>query len=248
MVHRQTLMDYVPLLRRYARALRGSQALGDEAVRDCLAALASNPQGFPSRLDLYKVFHAVAGKPASTAERTAGMDVKVGRIPVEARQVLLLTALEGFSLNEAAEILGIEANAASRLLDSCLVDITRQRSMRVLIIEDEPIISLDLVNIMRTMGHEVVDVGSTHRGAVQAARLLRPELVLADINLADGSSGVDAVREILSETQIPIVFVTAFPEKLLTGQAPEPTYLVTKPFVPDAIRAAVSQALWEHPR
>lgn len=72
----------------------------------------------------------------------------------------------------------------------------------------------------------------------------RPGLVLADIQLADGSSGLDAVDDILGLGDVPVIFITAYPERLLTGNRPEPTYLVTKPFQEATVRAAISQALF----
>ncbi|MNL71833.1 two-component response regulator [compost metagenome] len=69
-------------------------------------------------------------------------------------------------------------------------------------------------------------------------------MVLADIQLADGSSGIDAVNEILQDDTVPVIFITAFPERLLTGERPEPTFLVTKPFNPDMVKALISQALF----
>ncbi|MBU2381500.1 MAG: response regulator, partial [Alphaproteobacteria bacterium] len=75
----------------------------------------------------------------------------------------------------------------------------------------------------------------------------RPGLVLADIQLADGSSGIDAVKDILKRFDVPVIFITAFPERLLTGERPEPTFLITKPFQPETVKAAISQALFFHP-
>jgi CheY-like chemotaxis protein len=69
-------------------------------------------------------------------------------------------------------------------------------------------------------------------------------MVLADIQLADGSSGIDAVNDILAESPIPVIFITAFPERLLTGERPEPAFLVTKPFNPEMVKALISQALF----
>ena len=68
--------------------------------------------------------------------------------------------------------------------------------------------------------------------------------MLADIQLADGSSGLDAVNEILTAVNVPVIFITAYPERLLTGDKPEPAFLITKPFQPDAVKAAISQALF----
>jgi CheY-like chemotaxis protein len=73
-----------------------------------------------------------------------------------------------------------------------------------------------------------------------------PELILADISLADGSSGIDAVKDILALMDVPVIFITAFPERLLTGERPEPTYLITKPFSPETVTATIGQALLFH--
>jgi CheY-like chemotaxis protein len=81
---------------------------------------------------------------------------------------------------------------------------------------------------------------------VQTALAERPGLVLADINLGEGGSGIDAVSEILDSFDIPVIFITAYPEKLLTGERPEPTYLVAKPFLPESVQATVGQALFFH--
>jgi two-component SAPR family response regulator len=62
--------------------------------------------------------------------------------------------------------------------------------------------------------------------------------------LADGSSGLDAVDDILAIAQVPVIFITAYPERLLTGDRPEPTYLVTKPFQEGTVKTTISQALF----
>lgn len=76
------------------------------------------------------------------------------------------------------------------------------------------------------------------------ARKHRPGLVLADIRLADGSSGLDAINDILSSFEVPVIFITAYPESLLTGERPEPTFLIAKPFREETVKAVVSQALF----
>jgi CheY-like chemotaxis protein len=123
-------------------------------------------------------------------------------------------------------------------------EIKRQIAGRVLIIEDEPIIAMDLEAIVGDLGHSVVEIADTRDNAVSAALEHQPNLILADIQLADGSSGIDAVGEILSSFTVPVVFITAYPERLLTGKRPEPTYLITKPFTREQVAAAVSQALF----
>jgi DNA-directed RNA polymerase specialized sigma24 family protein/CheY-like chemotaxis protein len=248
------IAEHLPYLRRYARALCGTQASGDSYVRACLEAIVADTsvldRDLPPRVGLYRLFHAlwdstdvdarpVVGSPAGTA----GVEKRLKQLTPAHRQALLLTAMEGFNVSETAKILNVPEQEVKDMVGQAVREISTQPSTKVLIIEDEPIISLDLQSIVREMGHMVAAIATTRDEAVRAARRTEPGLVLADIKLADGSSGIDAVRQILSEVQVPIVFITAYPERLLTGERPEPTFLVTKPFVPDTVRVAVSQAL-----
>ncbi len=237
----------LPFLRRYARAITGSQALGDAAVREMLEALLEAPDEFdadaPARLELYRIFHRL-WQPEAVA--VLGDVMPTAHLDPQARQALMLTAVEGFSLREAATILGVEADAVSRDLDAARAAIDNQLVSDVMIIEDEAIIALHIRSIVTGLGHNVVGVARTHSEAVALARQSSPELVLADISLADGSSGIDAVKDILAEIDVPVIFVTAFPERLLTGERPEPTYLITKPFEPEVLTATIAQALMFH--
>jgi DNA-directed RNA polymerase specialized sigma24 family protein/CheY-like chemotaxis protein len=249
------IAEHLPYLRRYARALCGTQSSGDAYVRACLQAIVADTSvlanDVPPRVGLYRLFHAlwsttdVEARPLAGSK--AGAEDKVERRLKELtpahRQALLLTAMEGFNVGETAKILNVPETRVREMVGQAVREISSQPSTKVLIIEDEPIISLDLQSIVREMGHSVAAIATTRDEAVRAARTTGPGLVLADIKLADGSSGIDAVRQILSEVEVPIVFITAYPERLLTGERPEPTFLVTKPFVPETVRVAVSQAL-----
>jgi CheY-like chemotaxis protein len=113
----------------------------------------------------------------------------------------------------------------------------------VLIIEDEPLIAMELEQIVRSLGHEIAGIATTHEDAVAAFEDTDAGLVLADIQLADGSSGIDAVQDILARAPVPAIFITAFPERLLTGGRVEPTFLISKPFRENTVRAAISQSL-----
>ena len=248
------IAEHLPYLRRYARALSGSQASGDAYVRACLEAIIADTTvlgaGQPPRVGLYRVFHRIWGSTDTEARPLAGshadgtgVERRLEQLTPAHRQALLLTAMEGFNVGETAHILNVTEAQVKDMVGQAVREISSQPSTRVLIIEDEPIISLDLQSIVREMGHTVAAIATTRDEAVRAARNTEPGLVLADIKLADGSSGIDAVRQILSELQVPIVFITAYPERLLTGERPEPTFLVTKPFVPETVRVAVSQAL-----
>jgi CheY-like chemotaxis protein/DNA-directed RNA polymerase specialized sigma24 family protein len=246
------IAEHLPYLRRYARALCGTQKSGDAYVRACLEAIVADSSvldaSLSARVGLYRLFHMIWASANLDSRATghapaAGVEKRLGELTPARRQALLLTAMEGFNVGDTARILSVSESDVKQMVAQAVREISNQPSTKVLIIEDEPIISLDLQSIVREMGHSVAAIATTRDEAVRAARRTEPGLVLADIKLADGSSGIDAVRQILSEVQVPIVFITAYPERLLTGERPEPTFLVTKPFVPDTVRVAVSQAL-----
>ena len=157
--------------------------------------------------------------------------------------MLLLTALEGFPVDAAASVMRIAPAEAAALLEKAWAEVNRQLATSVLVIEDESVIAIDIASIVRELGHSVVGIAGSEREAVALAKTKKPGLVLADINLGAGGSGIDAVSKILQSMTVPVIFVTAFPERLLTGERPEPTYLVTKPFEPDTLKATISQAL-----
>jgi CheY-like chemotaxis protein len=252
----QELAPHLPFLRRYARALTGSQAHGDAFVRATLETIVAKPDEFPRdvdpRLGLYKTFHAIwstanieEGEEPSSATGVEGIaQARLSRITPFSRQALLLTSLEGFSSDDAGYLIGASASDVDSLVAEALEEIERQTLADVLIIEDEPIIAMDIETIVRDLGHNVTGVAVTRDEAVAMARQNPPGLVLADIQLADDSSGIDAVKDILAEFSVPVIFITAFPERLLTGTRPEPTFLITKPFQRSTVKAAIAQALF----
>jgi CheY-like chemotaxis protein len=253
----QALAPHLPYLRRYARALAGSQQSGDAYVRAALTALLEGEQALdqelPPRVALYKLFHKIWSGTAAhydlpTAERSGmGPEERLLSLSALRRAALLLTAVESFSLAEAGAILELSPEEVESGIVDAQHTIESDLASTVLIIEDEPIIALDLENLVTELGHEVVGTAATREQAVKEAHLKKPGLILADINLGEGGSGIDAVGEILSSFDIPVIFITAYPEKLLTGERPEPTYLIAKPFLPETVQATVGQALFFHP-
>ncbi len=252
----EKIAPHLPYLRRFARALCGNQESGDAYVVAVLESLVADPSSFPldeePRVALYatflKVWNSVkvnqsattplAGKPESTLDRS------LDAITPLARQVFLLTSVEGFNTAQVAQIMGVQIERVTELVSQAGKEIADQVATDVLIIEDEPLIAMDLESLVQGLGHAVTAVARTHREAVAAVKAKRPGLVLADIQLADGSSGLDAVNEILLSFDMPVIFITAFPERLLTGERPEPTFLITKPFETNTVRAIISQALF----
>ena len=252
----QDLAPHLPFLRRYARALTGTQGHGDAFVKATLEAIVAAPNEFPRdvdpRLGLYRTFHAIWSSANieddpgefETEDPEGIAKARLARITPLSRQALLLTAMEGFTPEDAGYLIGASADDVERLVAEALAEIERQTRAEVLIIEDEPIIAMDIETIVRDLGHSVTGVAVTRDEAVAQAMARRPGLVLADIQLADDSSGIDAVKDILQEFQVPVIFITAFPERLLTGERPEPTFLITKPFQRSTVKAAIAQALF----
>lgn len=255
----QQVAANLPFLRRYARALTGSQSTGDAFVRTTLEAALADEELKQSleggRIPLYRAFHKVwasaflDAEPGGTgeaiaSEHEAGAQEKLGAITPLNRQALLLTTLEDFSPAQAAQIMDISTGEVETLVAEAVTEIDREQATSVLIIEDEPLISMQLEDLVTGLGHDVCGTAATRTQAVSSVEQRRPGLVLADIQLADGSSGLDAVDDILAIETVPVIFITAYPERLLTGDRPEPTYLVTKPFQEKTVRAAISQALF----
>jgi DNA-directed RNA polymerase specialized sigma24 family protein len=249
------IAPHLPFLRRFARAASGSQTSGDALVAAVLEAIIADTSIFPEasndRIALYKLFAqlftSIAIKvppeaPPSAWERRASANL--ASLAPRPRQAFLLVAVEGFTDEEAAEILDVTEGEFTSLIGHASNEISRQVATDVLIIEDEPLIAMDIEQMVESLGHRVVGTARTHAEATTLFARTQPKMILADIQLADGSSGIDAVNEILHSASVPVIFITAFPERLLTGERPEPAFLVTKPFNPEMVKALISQALF----
>ena len=241
----------LPYLRRYARAMAGDQSLGDEAVKIVLQALLDGRAPLDAkqvRLSLYRAFYTnwLAGFGAPVAGTLANDRIvasRVGSVQQLCRHALILSALEGMRVAQIAEIMGKSELEVAKLIGQAHDEMHRQPPTAILIIEDEPIIALDIATAVERQGHSVIGIAMTHKDAIELARARPPGLILADIQLADDSSGIEAVREILEAHATPVIFITAFPERLLTGERPEPAFLLTKPFDPETLNVAIAQAL-----
>ncbi len=241
----------IPYLRRYARAISGSQALGDAAVRATLETLIKDSSQFdtrkPVRLELYRLFSKLwSSKSHDGLGDAKNSESLVQNLPHRNRQSLLLVSMEGFNINEVSDILGVDTETITRDLEEAREAIRSGLQSNVMIIEDESIIALHIKSIVEDLGHQICGIARTRSEAVKMASETNPDLVLADISLADGSSGIDAVKDILETIDVPVIFITAFPERLLTGERPEPTYLITKPFEPETVVATIGQGLLYH--
>ena len=151
--------------------------------------------------------------------------------------------VEKFTHAEVARILDLDEAEVGELLARARQDLHQQVSVPVLIIEDETLIAMELIGSCRSMGHTVVGVASREAMARRAGRADRPGLVLCDIKLLDEDNGIAAAQRILQRFDVPVVFVTAFSEMLLTGGRLEPAFVVAKPFEEETLKVTVAQAL-----
>lgn len=249
------IAPHLPYLRRFARSITGSQKSGDAYVAATLEALIADPSIFPDasndQIALYRLFVQLL-ESASVPEVRSDSEfawerqaaARLENLSPLSRQAFLLVSVEGFTVAQAGEILGLGEGETGQLLDRASREISQHLATRVLIIEDEPLIAMDIEQLVESLGHTVVGIARTHSEALEIHARERPAMVLADIQLADGSSGIDAVNDILRKVAVPVIFITAFPERLLTGERPEPAFLITKPFNPDMVKALIGQALF----
>lgn len=243
----------IPYLRRFARAMTGSQESGDRFAAAALEAILADRSIVDEsnvKASLFKVLFGIwASAGAPTEQGESGARAKAQRrldsLTNNSREALLLHSIEGFSYAEVGDIIGVEQAEAEELISVARQEIADAATGSVMIIEDEAIIAMDIESIVAEMGHRVTGVARTRDEAKALAETDLPDLILADIQLADNSSGIDAVNDILGAHGLrPVIFITAFPERLLTGNKPEPAFLISKPYTVDQVVSAVSQAMF----
>jgi CheY-like chemotaxis protein/DNA-directed RNA polymerase specialized sigma24 family protein len=249
----QSIAPHLPSLRRFARALSGSQESGDAYVVALLEALVENPSIFPLDIDpkiaLYQIFLKIWNSVDANAFPNLKFEnsdtVRLQTLTPRPRQAFLLLSVEGFDVGAIAKILDTDLEDVTALIATADHEIASQlEPADILIIEDEPLTASHLEALVQSLGHVVTGIARTHRDALKLAHDRKPDLILSDIQLADGSSGVEAVNEILGELEAPVIFVTGHPEMLLTGAKPEPTFLIAKPFNAETVKAVIGQALF----
>ncbi|MCC5970588.1 MAG: response regulator [Pararhodobacter sp.] len=245
----------LPYLRRYARALTGNQDTGDRYAAATLEAILADRSILSGddtpRVALFRAFHLVWSSTGTPVEASDGPGLEqrtqamLAALTPNTREALLLRSVEEFRHDEIARIMDVTQEEAEELITIALREMESAIRGKVMVIEDEPLIAMDIRNIVTDMGHHVTGIARTRDQAVALGRKERPDLILADIQLADNSSGIDAVNILLKELgDVPVIFITAFPDRLLTGEKPEPAFLIAKPFTVEQVRSAVSQAMF----
>lgn len=247
------LGENIPYLRRFSRAMTGSQQSGDTFAAATLEAILTDRtilDGMDTRTGLFKVLYGIwasAGAPVEEGESGARAKAqkRLASLTNNSREALLLHTIEGFSYNEISKIIGVDQSEVEQLIEIARREMADSATGSVMIIEDEAIIAMDIESIVAEMGHRVTGIARTRAEAIKLGREDVPDLILADIQLADNSSGIDAVNDLLAELGTrPVIFITAFPERLLTGDKPEPAFLISKPYTVDQVVSSVSQAMF----
>jgi len=248
----QAVSNYLPFLRRYARALTGTQSSGDAYVALTLEALPANPNllsnGGNVRIALFRLFTIIWQSAWVDAKGVAAADTRwpqqsLANLAPLLRQAFLLMALEGFCEEDAARILDCDRAVLRRLVERAGRELSPEIAADVLVIEDEVLVAMDLEALFENLGHKMIGVARTHAEAIKLAKVKQPGLIVSDIQLADGSSGLEAVNELLRGFEAAVLFITGYPERFLTGERPEPAFLISKPFQPAQVSAIASQAL-----
>jgi DNA-directed RNA polymerase specialized sigma24 family protein/CheY-like chemotaxis protein len=251
----EAIIKYVPYLRRHARLLTGSQAIGDEFVRLCLELVVAEPdwlEGDDLRVQLFRAFHAAWAKVHETigdasaigeVELVERVKLCLAGLPGPERRTIALVVVEEFTYEQTAHILGMSLDEVRQSVARARAELLSKVSVSVLIIEDEQIVASDIARIVEDMGHRVAGMASHQEQSVALAERLKPGLVLADIRLEGDGDGIAAAQRILESYAVPIVFVTGYPERLLTGGGLEPAFVVAKPFDSEALKVTIAHAL-----
>lgn len=226
----------LPYLRRYARASTGDTQLGDSCVENVLKFVlaqsleADFDTGQYNRVGLFALLN-------DELERSSPSQ------SAKARRALLLSAVEGFEEPAICRILAVKPHELQILLDMAEKAFAETTATRLLIIEDEPLIAARLKRLAEELGHQVIGIADTASRAIALGQEHMPDIVLCDINLADGSLGTDAIAEMNLADNIPVVFITAYPDRYLSTFNEGPSYLITKPFDVDYLKAVIGHAL-----
>lgn len=110
---------------------------------------------------------------------------------------------------------------------------------RILLVEDDPLISVFFAELLEEMGNEVCSIVTTEKAAVEAAELFKPDLLIVDVHLRVGS-GLEAVTTILKSGFIPHIFTTG--DRTIRGKLAE-AIVLQKPFLDTALAQAIATAL-----
>jgi DNA-binding LytR/AlgR family response regulator len=161
------------------------------------------------------------------------------------REAFLLMAMEGLGSQETSAVLGTSEADALQSMAAAVQEGGSSDAASILIIEDEFFLARELAQIVSELGHQVAGRVRTRSAAQECLATITPDLVLADIHLADETSGIDAVNDAFRQMgDVAVIFITAFPARLFCGNRPSPTFYVGKPFKKEQVMSAITLNLY----
>jgi DNA-binding LytR/AlgR family response regulator len=118
----------------------------------------------------------------------------------------------------------------------------------VLVVEDESIVSKDIQHSLKKLGYNVVGAAATGEQAVKLAMETQPDIILMDIMLKGEMNGIEAATQIRTETNIPVIFLTAYADESTLNKAKvtQPYGYIIKPFKEIDIHTSIEMALYKH--
>jgi CheY-like chemotaxis protein len=127
-------------------------------------------------------------------------------------------------------------------------DMREKATSRILIVEDEGVVTKDIQHRLERLGHAVVGIAYSGDKAVETAGRLSPDLVLMDIKLRGDMDGIEAARQIRDRFNIPVVYLTAYADDMTLkfAKIAEPYGYIVKPFGDRELHSNISMALYKH--
>lgn len=244
----------VPILRRYAGCLTGLPADGDALVTAVLAGILSGELELTTiagpRLGLLRALHDfwrpgddVSGPALPDDPNLPRASRLLQLLPPLARAVTILTRGERLSTAEAGFVLRMEPAEVQLRLQVANRELARVMARRILIVEDDAITAIDLEDLVTSLGHRAIGPAVTRKEAVSLAMQEEPDLILSDVQLDERNAGIDAVREIRCRLNVPVIFVTAYPDHFADRVILDNSYIVSKPFSDGMISSMITNAL-----
>jgi CheY-like chemotaxis protein len=245
------IMTRPPLgvVRQFSRAVFADRLIGDELMRMTMARVSIDPASSSSSVvDVMSAFlhswrMAMAERPAKPMLFSdAALIDALPAPPDNTRLLLLMVDVMGLQPAQAARVIGLQEDPAT-VLERARRELRIEKAARAVVIEDEPLIAADIRSILERLGVEVTGEASSAAEAVKVAQETKPDIILADYNLDGRETGIDAVLGINSIHDCPVVFITGFPDRVLQGEEIEPDFVISKPYTPENVRAAVVHCL-----
>ncbi|MGH7013893.1 MAG: hypothetical protein ACREEL_07015 [Stellaceae bacterium] len=240
----------MPRLRRYAAAVTGSSHTGDRYIELCLETLIQEPGRLdarrPTAVQLFDLLHdaidacGLEDEASADIEFDGNLSRAILRLQPTDRRLVLLTLLEGFSLERAADMLVLpKGEARRRLAASCAVlrDIC---VARILVIENKKPLANDLADLISQSGHTLLGVAADTRSAAALAQRRRPDLIVVDLHR--GMGGIGPVRAMLEGDDMPVVFLGGRPAALRRRDAP--VFVIDDPHDIRVVEDAINRALF----